>query len=51
METNKYFHEVNGYGDEVIYYNGKSYYPQAKKLSIIQRLIRKFISYDCEVPF
>jgi len=51
METNKYFHEVNGYGDEVIYYNGKTYYPRVRKQNIFKKLILKFIKKDCEVPF
>ena len=51
METNKYFHEVNGYGDEVIYYNGKTFYPRQKKKHIIKRLIMKFRKDNSEVPF
>ena len=51
MQSDKYFHQVNGYGDEVIYYNGKTFYPRQKKKHIIKKLLLKFIKKDCEVPY
>lgn len=48
---NKYFHQVNGYGDEVIYYDGKTFYPRQKKKHIIKRLIMKLRKNTSEVPF
>ena len=51
MANNKYFHQINGYGDEVIYYDGRTFYARPKKLNIIKRLIMKFQKNDSEVPF